>query len=897
MESAKRGIILVVLLLLVGTAYSVNMHLGLENNRVGPGSVFDGFLKFNFTEALSLSENIIFNSAGTLSSITLEEALSSAGVLDDTEILAEVYDSAGKSGNVHVLNNQIRAGFDLRGSSENPRGPGAVIVEEASFRIRANRGPINNPRIFIGKDLVYQYRGNEIGWRDLERPHLRDLNTNGLSIGISHFGVYCQKMNVSASGKYQIKTIVKKNSETAVGLNVSMIDVEERDITFPLCNERNPCKTISNEDIGTSFGEESAVIEKNIPQTTEQYLCVFPAEPTDELGDLFSIRVNEEGIGNGIISGTLSEWNFYIYGKYRTYNHALNNGGVVNVNINPESLNNYMLGITGCEENCMIIPLNVSFVSGNELTLNDLNLNYLLHGTSNVEEREFSLITLLPESARYDGNVVLDLSSLENVKSPAAMGENYKLNTALSGVLSNEVNFSVVPAPSSFIRYGPFNPGVNEEITFDGTSSRPVENRSILSYIWDFGDGNVKNTATATHFYITPGNYRVKLRVTDSEGISGIDSLIVIVSNVSVSTEDLINETKHAINLFLNNIEGSSQKVADTVDVLGLRTELAGFQTELDSLLLEYNRISANATNASTILTPIRQRVSEILMNVPLGLRADSLTFNGGITGVNQLPTCCEFTTENARNKMFFAQESITVNAEARLVSIEYPEREAESFILIKKDIIGIGAKVYELLPFGLQIRDVFAGGNFTSPAPNVYSFPFTSRLIYTVGSANLVQAIQARTAVLPADLESVGAPEEEADVLIESECGNNLCEADENSESCPDDCGPSNAGMYIVILIAVLVIGLAAYFGFFFRGGFFRNIMHRGARRMFKNERDYHAVGNFILNAMSKNVAKQNIVNALKSKGWKENQINSVFDSIENQKKEAAKKMPAKKH
>ena len=49
MESAKRGIILVVLLLLVGTAYSVNMHLGLENNRVGPGSVFDGFLKFNFT--------------------------------------------------------------------------------------------------------------------------------------------------------------------------------------------------------------------------------------------------------------------------------------------------------------------------------------------------------------------------------------------------------------------------------------------------------------------------------------------------------------------------------------------------------------------------------------------------------------------------------------------------------------------------------------------------------------------------------------------------------------------------------------------------------------------------------------------------------------------------------
>ncbi len=895
MESAKRGIILVMLFLFVSAAYSVNLHLSLENNKIGPGSVFDGFLKFNFTEALSLSEGIIFNSAGTLSSITLEEALNSAGALNNIEILAEAYDSAEKSGSVSVLNNQIKAGFDLRGSAENPREPGDVVIDRASFRINADRGPVNNPRIFIGKDLVYQYRGNERDWRGMERPHLRNLNTNGLSIGISSVGVYCQNMNVSASGKYRIKTIVKKNPGTTVGLNVSMIDIGG-DIAYPICDDKNPCKTISNADIGTSFGEEYAVIEKNIPQTTEQYLCVFPAEQTEELGNLFSIRVNEDGSGNGLISGVESEWNFYIYGDYITYATVLGAGRTADVSLNPEFLNEYMLGLKGCAENCMIVPLNASFESGNGLTLSNLDLDYMLHGTSSVEERQFHLITLLPESARYEGNVIVDLSSLENVKSPAALGENYILSAALSGVSSNEINFSVVHAPSAFIRYGPFNPGINEEITFDGTSSRPAENRSILSYSWDFGDGNTKSMATATHFYLTPGNYRVKLRVTDSEGISGIDSLIVIVSNVSVSTSDLINETKQAINLFLSNLEGSSQKVSDTADVLGLRAELTGFQAELDSLLSEYNRISLNATNVSTRSTPIRQRVSEISMNVPLGIRVDSLTFNGGITGVNQLPTCCEFTTENGRNKMFFAQESITVNAEARLVTIEYPEREAESFILIKKDIIGSGAKIYELLPFGLQIRDVFTGGNFTSPTPNAYSFPFTSRLIYTVGSANLVQAIQARTAVLPADLESIEVLGEEADILVKSECGNNLCEADENSESCPDDCKPSNAGMYIIILIAAIAIGLIVYFGFFFRGGFFRKITHMGARRMFKNERDYHAVSSFILNAMSKNVAKQNIVNALKSKGWKEDQINSVFESIENQKKEAAKKMPAKK-
>ncbi len=893
MEFAKRGMIFVMLLFLAGTAYSINLHLSLENDKVGPSSIFDGFLRFNFTEQIPLDDEIIFNSGGSLSPVTLGEMLNAAGVRNNIDIIAETYTSAGKSGNVNVLNNQIKAGFDLRGSAANPRSPNEVIIETASFRINANRGSVNNPRIFIGEDLVYQYRGMETGWRDLERLHLSNLNTNGLSVGISDTGVYCQNMNVSASGKYKIKTIVKKNPGTAVGLNVSMIDAGG-DIAYPLCDERNPCSTIQNSDITNSFSAVSAIIEKDIPQTTEQYLCVFPAEQPSEPGDLFSMRVNEDGTGNGIISGVQSEWNFYIYGEYRTYNHVLNAGTNANVNLNSVFLNNYMLGLESCEEDCMIIPLNATFESGLEFGLSNLNLNYLLNGITNVEEREFSLITLIPETARYNGNAVVDLSSLENVRSPAALG-NYLLSASLNEVLSNEINFSVVPAPSAFIRYGPFNPGVNEEINFDGTSSTPVENRSIALYSWEFGDGNTRSEATATHFYSAPGNYRVKLKVTDTEGISNIDSLIVRVSNVSIGTAELINETKHTINLFLDNLQRSQQKVADTAETIGLKAELLGFQTELDGLLLEYNRVSANATNASMRLTPIRQRTSEIAANVPLRFSVDSSTFSGGITGPNQLPSCCEFTTEASRNKMFFSQRDVTVNAEARVVSIEYLESRTDGFILIKKDIIGSGAKVYEIMPFGMQIRDILDGGNFSSPTPNVYSFPFTNHLAYTVSSTNLIQALQARTAVLPVNLESVEAPEGDVEVVFESECGNNLCEDDESTESCAQDCEPSNAGTYIIILIALLVTGLVVYFGFFFKGGFFKKITHKSAGHLFKNERDYHAVVNFVLNAMSKKVAKEKIISALKSKGWKENQINSVFEAIE--KKEAAGKIAAKKH
>ncbi len=882
MESAKRGIFLVIILLLAATAYSANLHLSLENDRLGSNSIFEGFLRFNFTEALPLGTEIIFNSGGTESTISLEEALGSAGVLNNTDISLQAYSSAGKSSNVIVFNNQIKAGFDLRGNIANPRSPGDVIAESAGFKIRASRGPITNPKIFIGNNLVYQYRGNEITWAGLERPHLTNLNPNGLSIGVSSTGVYCQKMNVSASGKYRIKAIVKKNPGTTVGLNVSMIDAGG-DITYPLCEDRNPCKEILNNQISSSFAEVNAVLEKDIPQRTEQNVCVFPAAPTEEIGDLFSIRVNEEGTGNGLISGIESDWNFYLYGDYRTYNHILNPGIYADVNLNPEFLDNYMTGAGGCEENCMLIPLNASFESGSEMGLSNLNLEYLLHGTTRAEEREFSLITLLPESARYDGNAVVDLSSLDNVKSPGALG-SYSLSASLDGSISNEANFNVVAAPTAFIRYGPFNPGINEEVNFDGTASTAPENRSIASYLWEFGDGNTKTGATATHSYLNQGNYRIKLKVTDSEGINNIDTLIIRVSNVSVGTAEMINETRHSINLFLTNLQGSSQKVIDTADATGLKAELLGFQTELDSLLSEYNRISSNATNATTRLTPIRQRVSEISNMVPLRVSVDTSTFNGGITGPNQIPTCCEFTTEEARSKMFLSQRGINVNAEARIVNIEYPGSQTESFMLVKKDIVGSGAKIYEVLPFGMQIRGVISGGNFSSPTPNVYSFPFTNQLIYTVGSTNLVQALQARTAVLPFDLESVEVAED-AEIVFESECGNNLCEADENAESCPQDCGESNSGFYTAVLAAVLVLAAIVYFGFFFKGGFLKRIFRKGSGRLFKNERDYHAVKGFILNAAQKNVARENIEKALKSKGWKENQINFVFTTIEKEK------------
>jgi len=50
---------------------------------------------------------------------------------------------------------------------------------------------------------------------------------------------------------------------------------------------------------------------------------------------------------------------------------------------------------------------------------------------------------------------------------------------------------------------------------------------TIVSYDWDFGDGSPHSNSdsTVTHQFQVPGNYTVKLSVTDNEGAIGVDSL------------------------------------------------------------------------------------------------------------------------------------------------------------------------------------------------------------------------------------------------------------------------------------------------------------------------------------------------------------------------------------
>ena len=72
--------------------------------------------------------------------------------------------------------------------------------------------------------------------------------------------------------------------------------------------------------------------------------------------------------------------------------------------------------------------------------------------------------------------------------------------------------------PTADFKVYPDNPSTKETVEF--TSQSSDEDGRITDYHWEFGDGAEGWGESASHRYDSPGNYRIKLRVTDNDGAS-----------------------------------------------------------------------------------------------------------------------------------------------------------------------------------------------------------------------------------------------------------------------------------------------------------------------------------------------------------------------------------------
>jgi len=85
-------------------------------------------------------------------------------------------------------------------------------------------------------------------------------------------------------------------------------------------------------------------------------------------------------------------------------------------------------------------------------------------------------------------------------------------------------------SPIPVLIYSPAIVYTGEVVDFDGSASYDPDGL-IVSYSWDFGDGNNASEATVTHSYVDDGEYPVTLRVVDDDGAVGSKVAIQVVKN------------------------------------------------------------------------------------------------------------------------------------------------------------------------------------------------------------------------------------------------------------------------------------------------------------------------------------------------------------------------------
>jgi hypothetical protein len=114
--------------------------------------------------------------------------------------------------------------------------------------------------------------------------------------------------------------------------------------------------------------------------------------------------------------------------------------------------------------------------------------------------------------------------------------------TVTSGVVSASITVEVEVTdnqpPQALLVASPTNPTVGQLVNFNASASSDPDG-TIVSFAWDFGDGDTASGERVTHSYETANSFNVLLVVTDDQGTKASATLLITVSPAqTVTTAD-----------------------------------------------------------------------------------------------------------------------------------------------------------------------------------------------------------------------------------------------------------------------------------------------------------------------------------------------------------------------
>jgi hypothetical protein len=808
----KKGILVLLVLICISVVSGASVFLNLEKEVYDVSENFEGSILVNHSGNISVNERFRGEVTGCTEysrEITLFDLLKNNGINIEEFKYYIGNAKSSISGTFNGVNKELFA-FYLPNR----------FVNNVSFEIRGSGGPFY---LDIGNDNEYdwKYLGSFTGWSDKfysneYREYCYPPGSSYEIIGPST----CEDISLSfdefqGESDIRINAIVKRTGEGSLKARIGN----------DVCDLNN---------IGNDWTEVSCSVRKRVFNGSNDFKVCFTASNNNFLvpvcpGTEHHYISLQKGIySNNLPSNNLEVSSEVIRDKVRDY-------------------------LNDCNDEWCVIPVAMFMGSSGNVVLSDLNILYT--GGSMLEFYE-----LIQNYSVVDINdKELSLNGFSDLKTHSNRVENCSLRISfLDGY--DSANFSVGDVPKAVIGISADYVMNGTEIIFDGRNSSAANN--IVVWSWDFGDNITKNGSIVSHSYDKKGEYVVRLKVIDENGLEGNAEIVVHV----IDLEDFlrkefpskIDKIKEVAEYF-NGLEGDAKVFADKMGYLSLVREN---NNSIYRLKEEFDNLSVGNYSDEERNRRYGEIASELddLLNVPerILFKNETIVNSFRISKPEEVPDFSLYILSDKKRDAlyFYNQENVRVDFKLELYDVRYLNGEEESYMYVEKNVSGEGDYLVEDLRGYDLNSDVFVFSDG-------YSFDSDNGLLYWDEVKDVSYAVRANeinliNSIVFKDVEV----KEDTDVVIVRE------------RKIPWN-------IYIILGI-ILILGII-YINFYKGPGNFRQVSNAISfklfkKRLFVTERDRVVLERFIYNAMQRGFSKGQIKEALLQKGWSDRQIEYVM-------------------
>ena len=273
-------------------------------------------------------------------------------------------------------------------------------------------------------------------------------------------------------------------------------------------------------DISCGEGQHDVVLSSTIKQYgSEEIQSTLPDKTLNDISGIHTTSLNwsTEGVSAGdfIISIVMKD----AAGNLLDKEHVLcrlgvSNGEITNFEVTPQ-----------CYERGDTIDIVLDFKNAGSRMLDGTCIFKIKRGNEHIAERTHEFNGLKPGAS-------IRFSDIWDTRQTHEGDPYYVIGYVLhngTATPAQHIMISTNAFPEVHLTISPQTPKSKEQIMFDASQSQDTDGE-IVECTWEFGDGARATGMEVTHQYMLPGDYMVFVTVTDHDGGSNSDSLLISIA-------------------------------------------------------------------------------------------------------------------------------------------------------------------------------------------------------------------------------------------------------------------------------------------------------------------------------------------------------------------------------